>query len=266
MHVKSDDAEIYYEALGTGPALVFLHAFPADHRMWLPVAEKLSTRYRVILPDLRAHGQSNVGSGAATMEKHAADLLNVCRDAGVERALFAGVSIGGYVLFEFLRKQRERVAALILCDTRAGADSDQVRASRFKSIEDTKRFGPEPFIETMLGRLLGETTRRNRPDVVEHVRAMASSVTAERVAAVQQGMAERADSTSLLASIHVPTLLLFGEEDVVTPRADAEALARGIANSTLRMISNAGHFAVFEQADECGRLIRQFCDSHSPSR
>ena len=261
MLVKSDDAEIFYEALGEGPALVLLHAFPADHRMWLPVAEQLATRYRVILPDLRAHGQSSAGNGPATMEKHAADVLRLCREERVGRAIFGGVSIGGYVLFEFLRRHRERVQRLILCDTRAPADSDEVRANRFKSIDDTKRFGPEPFIEAMLGRLLGESTRRNRPDVVERVRAMAASMTAGRIAAVQQGMAARPDSTSLLPSITVPALLLFGEQDVVTPRADAEALKRGIPNSTLHILPKAGHLAVFEQEEECAGLIRRFCDS-----
>jgi pimeloyl-ACP methyl ester carboxylesterase len=260
MHVKSDDAEIFYEALGSGPALVLLHAFPSDHRMWLPVAERLATRYRVILPDLRAHGQSGTGSGAATVEKHADDLLRVCRDAEVERAIFAGVSIGGYVLLDFWRRHRERFAALILSDTRAAADSDDVRANRFKSIDETRRTGPEPFVENLLGRILGETTRRNRPDLVERVRAMAASMTADRIAAIQQGMAMRPDSTSLLPTISVPTLLLFGEEDLITPRADAEALKRGIRNSTLHMLPKAGHLAVFEQDEECARLIRQFCD------
>lgn len=260
MFVKSDDAEIFYEALGSGPALVLLHAFPADHRMWMPAAEKLATRYRVVLVELRGNGRSGPGSGPATMEKHAADVARVCREAEVERCIFAGVSIGGYVIFELLRRERQRAAGLILSDTRAAADSDEVRANRFKSIDDAKRFGPAPFIETALNRILGETTRRNRPDLVERVRAMASSLTADRIAAIQQGMAARPDSTSLLPSLAVPTLLLFGEEDVVTPEADAEALKRGIANSTLQIIPKAGHLAVFEQDDECARSIRQFCD------
>jgi 3-oxoadipate enol-lactonase len=260
MQVKSDDAEIFYEALGSGPALVLLHAFPADHRMWMPVAEMLATRYHVIVPDLRAHGRSQVGSAPATMDKHAADVLNICRDAGIERAVFAGVSIGGYALFEFIRRHHERVTALILSDTRAPADSDGVRANRFKSIEDAKRFGPEPFIETSLSRLLGETTRRNRPDLVERVREMASSMSAARIAAIQEGMAARPDSTSLLPAIEVPTLLLFGEEDVVTPHSDGEALKRGIRNSALHIIGKAGHLAVLEQQEQCGRLIRQFCE------
>jgi 3-oxoadipate enol-lactonase len=260
MRVKSGDVEIFYEALGSGPALVLLHAFPASHRMWLPVAEMLTARFRVIVPDLRAHGESGVGDGPATMEQHAHDVLAVCRDAGVERAIFGGVSIGGYVLFEFVRRYRERVAALILSDTRAPADSDDTRAARFKSIEDVRRLGPEPFIETSLNRILGETTRTNRRDLVERVRAMGSNMTTQRIAAIQQGMAERPDSTSMLPTLQVPALLLFGEEDVVTPRADAELLAREIPRSTFHVVPRAGHLAVFERHEECGRLIRQFAE------
>jgi pimeloyl-ACP methyl ester carboxylesterase len=260
MFVKSDDADIFYEALGSGPALVLLHAFPADHGMWMPVAERLATRYRVVLMDLRAHGRSGAGSGPATMQKHAADVIRVCREAEIERCILAGVSIGGYVILEILRRERQRAAGLILSDTRAAADSDEVRANRSKSIDDAKRLGPEPIMETLINRVLGETTRRNRPDLIARVHAMAASMTVERIAAIQQGMAARPDSTSLLPSLTVPTLLLFGEEDVVTPRADAETLNRGIANSTLHVLSKAGHLAILEQDEECARLIRQFCE------
>src|ERR1041384_448654 len=114
MRVRSSDIEISYEVLGKGPDLVLLHPFPAHHGVWMPVAEQLASKYRIILPDLRGHGNSGVGEGAATMEKHVADLLNVLADAKVGRAIFAGESIGGYMLFEFWRRQRERVKALVL--------------------------------------------------------------------------------------------------------------------------------------------------------
>src|SRR5207237_1367517 len=121
LRVRSDDAEISYEVLGSGPPVVLLHPFPAHRAIWKPVAEALAPRYRCVLPDLRGHGESEPGNGPATMEKHVADVLRVCDDAGVGRAAFAGNSIGGYILFELWRRQRDRVAALILCDTRAAA-------------------------------------------------------------------------------------------------------------------------------------------------
>src|ERR1700681_2492240 len=100
VRVRSDDAEIVYEVLGKGPPVVLLHPFPANHELWLPAAQALISRYRLILPDLRGHGDSGVGEGPATMEKHAADLSRILDALEVGRAAFVGVSIGGYVLFE----------------------------------------------------------------------------------------------------------------------------------------------------------------------
>src|SRR5580698_3980495 len=106
--IKSGDAEIFYWSLGDGAPVVLLHPFPVHHEFWLPVAQALQGRHRLILPDLRGHGASGIGEGPATMEKHAEDVGRVLDDADVGRAVFVGVSIGGYVLFEFLRRYRNR--------------------------------------------------------------------------------------------------------------------------------------------------------------
>src|SRR6266513_6243288 len=121
--IQSGDAQISYEIMGEGPPLVLLHPFPANHELWLPATQQLVTRYRVILPDLRGHGDSGVGEGPATMAKHAADISRVLDDAKIGRAAFAGVSIGGYVLFVFWRRNCDRVSALALIDTKASPDT-----------------------------------------------------------------------------------------------------------------------------------------------
>jgi pimeloyl-ACP methyl ester carboxylesterase len=121
--VKSGDAEIAYWVLGEGAPVLLLHPFPVNHEFWLPVGEALAARFRIILPDLRGHGDSGVGEGPATMAKHALDIARVMDDAEVGRAALIGVSIGGYALFEFWRRFRGRVAALGLCNTKAPADS-----------------------------------------------------------------------------------------------------------------------------------------------
>src|SRR5580700_5869998 len=164
--VKSGDAEIAYRALGEGPSVVLLHPFPANHEFWLPVAQALATRYRVVLPDLRGHGDSGVGDGPATMEKHAADIAGVMDDADIGRVPLVGVSIGGYALFEFWRKNRGRVAGLVLCNTKAPADSAEARAGRLQAANDVLERGTEPFFESMIPRLLGKTTLEMRPDLV----------------------------------------------------------------------------------------------------
>src|SRR5208337_676837 len=165
--IKSGDAEIVYWTLGAGPPVVLLHPFPAHHEFWLPVAEALAARYRVILPDLRGHGESGVGEGPATMEKHAGDIARVMDDADIGRAPLVGVSIGGYALFEFWRRHRGRVAALGFWNTKAPADSAEARAGRLQAANDVLDRGTEPFFESMIPRLLGKTTRDTRPDLVE---------------------------------------------------------------------------------------------------
>src|SRR5580692_8166002 len=166
-HVKSDDAEIAYSVLGEGPPVILLHPFPANHEFWLPVAESLAGRYRVILPDMRGHGDSGVGEGPATMEKHAGDIARVMDAADVGRAPLIGVSIGGYALFEFWRRHRGRVAGLGLCNTKAPADSAEARAGRLQAANDVLEGGTEPFFESMIPRLLGKTTREMRPDLAD---------------------------------------------------------------------------------------------------
>ena len=258
--VRSGDAEISYQQMGSGPDVVLLHPFPANHEVWMQVAEALAPRYRLLMPDLRGHGESQAGEGPATMQKHAEDIVRLCQDAGVRRAVFAGVSIGGYVLFEFWRRYRERVSALILSDTRAQADTPEGRASRLAAAADVTKRGVEPFVESMIPKLLGQSTQASRPDLVEAARRMMRKSTPAGISAAQRGMAERPDSAATLATIDVPTLVLVGEEDTLTPVADAEFLRFHIRGSQLRILTRAGHYSPLENAEACTAVIREFLD------
>jgi len=258
MQVRSGDTDIIYEVRGKGPDLVLLHPFPANHEVWSAVAEPLSSVYRVILPDLRGLGSSGPGEGIATMEMHANDVLRVCEDAGVERAVFAGNSIGGYILFEFWRRFRERVSALILVDTKASPDTEEARKTRLAAADDVLKRGTEPFINAQLPKLLGESTRRNRPDQVDQAKKLMMKSSAAGIAAVQSGMAERPDSTPTLRMIDVPTLLLVGEEDGVTPAAEMELIHRNVRGSEMRRIPQAGHYSPFERPEDVHRAMREF--------
>jgi 3-oxoadipate enol-lactonase len=259
-HIKSNDAEIVYRVLGEGPPVVLLHPFPVNHEFWLPVAEALSTRYRIVLPDLRGHGDSGVGEGPATMEKHATDIARVLEDAGIGRAPLVGVSIGGYALFEFWRKHRGRVTALGLCNTKAPADSVEARNGRLQAANDVLERGTEPFFQSMVPRLFARTTREMRPDLVDGGLRMMRKMSPEDVAQVQRGMAERADSVEILKTINVPTLLVTGDEDILTGVNEAELMRQHIAGSELRVVAKAGHYSPWEQPEEVGRLLRQFLE------
>jgi pimeloyl-ACP methyl ester carboxylesterase len=258
--IKSGDAEIVYRVLGEGAPVVLLHPFPVNHEFWLPVAEALATRYRVILPDLRGHGDSGAGDGPATMDKLAADIAHVMDDADIGRAPLVGVSIGGYALFEFWRRHRGRVAALGLCNTKAPADSAEARAGRLQAANDVLERGTEPFFESMIPKVLGTSTREMRPDLVEGALRMMRKMSAEDVAQVQRGMADRPDSVDTLKTINVPTLLITGDEDTFAGVNEAELMRQHISRSEVRVIPRAGHYAPWEKPEEAGKLLRQFLD------
>ena len=259
--IHGGDAEIAYWVLGEGPPVVLLHPFPAHHELMLPAAQPLASRYKIILPDLRGHGESEAGEGPATMEKHADDLVRVLDDADVGRAVFCGVSIGGYVLFEFWRRYRGRVAGLVLSDTRPQPDTPEGRAGRLKSADDVLERGTESIVEGMLPKLFGKTTLSARPDLVDQARRMMLKMSPADIAQVQRGMAERPDSVPSLKTINVPTLILIGEEDTLTTVADGELMRKQISGSQLQVIAKAGHYAIWEQSAEAGRLLRQFVDA-----
>jgi len=258
--VRSDDVEIFYEIRGSGPPVVLLHAFPCHHEFWNPVAEALDSRYRLILPDLRGHGDSEIGEGPALMQKHAGDVARVLDAAGVAKAAFVGCSIGGYILFEFWRRFRERVTSLALCDTRPQSDTADGRANRLKAAAAVLEQGTEPFIESMIPKLMGRTTVSTRPDLVDGARAMMRKMSAEDISLVLRGMAERPDSVADLKSINVPTLIVIGEEDVLSTVADGELMRQNIARSELKVVPKAGHYAPWEQPELVGKVLRQFLD------
>ncbi|HUR36551.1 MAG TPA: alpha/beta hydrolase, partial [Terriglobales bacterium] len=190
MQVRNPDdgANLSYTIMGQGPDVVLLHPFPVSHSFWLPVAEPLSQSYRLILPNLRGLGASSLGAVPATMQKHAADIAAICRHAGVTRGVFGGVSIGGYILFEFWRNYRGLVRGLMLCNTKASADNAEARATRLQAADDVLQREPDAFLDGLHLKLVGETTRRNRPDLAARLRAMMQQPAAG-IAALQRGMA-----------------------------------------------------------------------------
>jgi 3-oxoadipate enol-lactonase len=259
--LRSGDAEIFYEIRGKGPPVVVLHPFPCNHEFWNPVATALDSRYRLILPDLRGHGDSDIGEGPALVAKHANDVARVLDAVGVGQAGFVGCSIGGYILFEFWRRFRARVLSLALCDTRPQADTAEARSNRLKAAAAVLEQGTEPFIETNIPKLMGRTTVATRPDLVDGARAMMRKMSAEDISLVQQGMAARPDSVADLKTINVPTTIVIGEEDVLSTVADGELMRQNIMGSQLKVVPKAGHYAPWEQPEAVGEILRQFLDT-----
>ncbi len=256
---RSGDAQLLYEVAGDGPDVVLLHPFPLNRHFWDAITPQLSTRYRLIVPDLRGHGDSALGEGPVTIQKLANDLSRLCREEKISKAFFVGVSIGGYLLFEFWRRYRDQVAALVLANTRPGTETAESRANRLQLADRVLREGTGSFIEEMLSKLLSQTTHTNRPDIVDAARTMMQRISAEDIAQVQRGMAERPDSVATLATINVPTLLIAASDDSI-PLSEFELMRQHIRGSRLQVIPQAGHYAALEKPAEFATLLRGFFD------
>jgi 3-oxoadipate enol-lactonase len=256
--IRSGDANIAYEVLGNGAPVVLLHPFPVHHEFWLPMADLLVDHFTLILPDLRGHGDSDAGDGPITMAKHAQDLAKILDEEKVGKAPMAGVSIGGYVLFEFWRQHRERISALGLFNTRAWADMSEERAIRLQAATSVLEQGTETFFLGMTQKVMGPSTHRLRPDLFEGALQMMRKASAEDIAAIQRGMADRPDSMETLRNISVPTLIATGEEDTMTGLPEAQLMQDRIPQSKLKVIARAGHYSPWEQALAAGELLREF--------
>lgn len=262
MKYPSGDAELFYEEQGGGPTVVLLHPTPVDHRFWLPLAGMLSVRFRVLMPDLRGHGQSELGAGPITMEKLGADIERLLDEAGVERAMFAGCSVGGYTLYELWRRCPRRVQALAFMGSKPQADTKDARARRQANIEKIQSGGRSEFIEAMLNSLIGETARSRWPQKRSEAREMMETVRSEALVAIQQGLAARPDSVATAKTISVPSCVIAAGEDPAAKVADmrllADALLEGGGETEFHEIPDAGHFAPWEQPETVGRILREF--------
>jgi len=251
-------AELACEVSGAGPALLLLHAFPLGLAMWDAQAAALADSHQVVRFDGRGFGGSPPGDGLLTMERIADDAAGVLDRLGLPSAVVCGISMGGYAAFAMVRRHPERIRALVLADTRAGPDSPEARANRAAQAEKARREGTRAIADAVLPKLLGATSHRERPGLVARVRQMIEANPPRGITDALAGLAARADSTPTLREIRVPTLVVVGEEDAITPPAEAEILHRGIADSRLAAIPQAGHLSSMENPDEFNRQVRAF--------
>jgi 3-oxoadipate enol-lactonase len=265
VHYHSSGAQLFFTTVGHGPDVVLLHPTPVDHRFWIPVADRLASRYRLIVPDLRGHGQSEAGEGPITVEKLAADAARLLDHLGITKALFAGCSIGGYTLYEVWRTMPGRVQALAFCCSKPQADTDAARAKREETIAKIRERGTAEFIESNLATLIGPTAHRRWPQKAGEAREMMQVMPPEAVIAVQQGLAARPDSVATARTLRIPCCVVSAGEDPGSTPADMRLLAEQIRNggygAEYNEIPDAGHFAPFEQPDLVARILRRFFDS-----
>ncbi|MFQ5595454.1 MAG: alpha/beta fold hydrolase [Anaerolineae bacterium] len=257
MKVEFNDVELSYVDRGTGLPILFVHGFPLDGALWQPQVDGLSDEYRVIVPDLRGCGGSTV-SLAMTMEQYADDLRLLLDELGIEEVVLAGLSMGGYIALAFYRMAPGRLRGLVLVDTRPQADSDEARANRTATAKQVIEHGAVTLADGMLDKLLSPATFKDQPDLVRTVRAMMARQPVFGIVAALHGMAERPDSRPLLGEISVPTLVVVGADDVITPVAEAESMVEAIPGSELVVIPDAGHLSNLEQPQAFNQALREF--------
>lgn len=260
MIVLAGDLEIGYDDVGTGAPVVFLHGFPHHRGLWAPQVNALVDRARCIAPDLRGFGESGV-QGPYTMDQYADDVAALLDALRLERAVVVGLSMGGYVALALWRRHRRRVRGLVLADTRAGADSPEGAHRRQEMIALAREHGSEAVADAMMPGMIGKSTRQRHPDVAEAVREMLASARVPGVVGALQAMMARPDSTPTLATIDVPTLVVVGDEDVLTPRRDAEAMHQAIRGSRLEVIAGAGHVSNIERPATFNHVLSEFLAS-----
>ena len=249
---------------GDGPPLLMLHAYPLDASQWDHQVAALSDRWRCLRPDFWGFGSSPSPPPQTTLDSYAAAVLAALDDAQVENFAVCGLSMGGYVAFALLRAAATRVGTLILADTRADADGEETRAVRERTAQEVLSGGVEPIVEATVQRLLAPRSQRH-PHISDPVRGRIRRSSAAGVAAAQRAMAVRPDSTAQLAGIRVPTLVICGTEDAVTPPGAAQAIAAGISGAQLSLMEGVGHLSNLERPAEFSALAGDFLDRQRSS-
>ena len=258
MKARVGSVELACDVRGEGTTVLLLHAFPLGLAMWEEQSRALAGTHRVVSFDARGFGGSPPGDGPLTMERIADDAVGVLDHLGLSRAVVVGLSMGGYAALALVRRHPDRLRGLVLANTRAGADTPEARQNRAALAERVLKEGAEAAAEASLPRLLGATTHRDRPAVVDGLRRIILGNPPRGIADALHGLASRADSTPTLREVRVPTLVVGGDEDVLTPVAEAESLQRGIAGSRLVVIPQAGHLSNLENPPAFERALREF--------
>lgn len=259
--IQLPEFKMAYSDQGEGRPLVLVHGYPLNRKLWRRQVDGLQDAARVLAPDLRGHGDSGATPGVYTMDLLADDLKAFLDGVGITQPVtLCGLSMGGYVTFAFYRRYPERVENLILTATRAAADTPEVKANRSQAMQRARLEGIEAIIDGMLPRLVTAQTAARHPELVDELRAIMRHTSLEAVLGDLEGMRERADSTSTLEQIRVPTLVIHGAQDVIVPLAEAQAMQAAIPGAQLVVIENAGHLPNLEQTEAFNRAIQDFIE------
>ena len=256
MEAMVNGARLAYRVAGRPdrPALMLAHGFPLDNGMWEGQLSGLADRCFVIAPDLRGHGQSDVPTGSYSMEQHADDLAGLMDALRIEKAIVAGLSMGGYVALAFWKRHGARASGLALIDTRANADTTEAKSTRNATIDRVRQHGVAILADEMMPRLLAPE-HLGDTQVAKSLRDIIVRQPVEGMAVALAAMRDRPDATGVLPTITAPALVMVGEADAVTPLAVAEAMQAAIPDVKLVVVAGAGHMAPMEAPEDVNQAL-----------
>lgn len=255
----SNGKKISYHDSGSGTPILFLHSFGHNKNLWFPqLTHFLELGYRVIAPDMPGHGDSSFHPETHTVDLIGQSYCEFLEQIEVKKTVVAGISIGGYIALRMWARRPDLISGLVMCCSKAEADSDEIKERRRAQIENIHKHGLEHFVETGGPKRVAPKTAEERPWVVDWIKMMNYTVSAEANAATLEAMAIKEDDTKTLATIDVPALILSGSHDIFIPKDSPHNLKKGIRNSTHHVIENAGHVASLENPTAVNRYIEDF--------
>jgi pimeloyl-ACP methyl ester carboxylesterase len=259
--IERGGVRIHYEDVGTGLPIVMGHSFLCSGEMWGPQIGPLSSRYRVVNIDVRGHGRSGALSERFDLYDMVDDVVAVLDEAGVQRAAWAGLSIGGMIAMRAAIKVPDRVAGLILVDTHAGPETSYKKLKYRVMALGVRAFGVGPFLSEVTKLMFGSTTRKENPQLVEAWRERFASVNVPSILLTLGALVGRDSVVDQLGSVDVPSLVIVGDEDISLPTDLSREIANALPNASLEIISGAGHLSALEKPDEVTQAMLAFLDS-----
>jgi len=268
MLVTINGTKLYYAEGGnsTGAPVVLVHGFPFSHEMWKPQVDALSSKYRVVVYDVRGHGQSDAGDGQYTLEFLVDDLVGLLDHLKIDKAIVCGLSMGGYIALRAIERNPERFRALVLCDTRSEPDSNDAKLKRAAAIKTVKQQGAAAFAEGFVKAVVASETFPSRPETVEMIKNIIRRNPPVGICGALLALASRTDTTAGLSQISVPMLILVGEHDALTPPSTAKAMQERIRGAELHIIPHAAHMSNLENPAEFNGQLLAFLEKLAPNK
>jgi len=257
--IEVNDFTLSYDDLGEGRVpIIFLHGFPFDKSMWKGQIEFLKTTYRLIACDIRGFGKSTDENSPLNMNLFADDLIEFMDKLEIDKAIICGLSMGGFITLNAANRFPDRFEALILCDTQCIADTPEVKEKRLNTIAKIEAEGVSDFNEGFLKSVFHKDSLEDKKELVSALRSVVFANSQQIITQGLLALANRSETCSTLDKIHIPTLIICGREDAVTPLEQSEYLKEHILGATLKVIDNAGHVSNLEQPNEFNEHLSEF--------